>query len=115
VNAPADRTSVGLIHPLEASVLSCNLDSLAALMEAGANETMEPTRDWSGSKEWSWSRKGPIENFLTFIWARGPNPALGPLMVAMVAEATMQRRIDQAEPATLDASPSARRRADRRL
>lgn len=108
-NDPVDRTSVGLIHPLEAAVLNGNIDTLAALMEAGADEAAVPTRDWS------WSRKGPIEDILGFIWARVPNPAFGPLMVAKVTEVVMRRRIEQAGKPAPGVEPSLPRRTGRRL
>ena len=96
-----DVGSSGLLHPLEAAIINGNLDSLRALMESGADESLVPTRDWSLSQNTRSKDGSVIEDIHDFIWAKTPNLALGPLMSAIVAEAAMNRSINagQAAPA----------------
>lgn len=108
-----DVGSSGLLHPLEAAVINGNLDSLRALMESGADESLVPTRDWSLSQNTRSKHGSVIEEIHGFIWAKTPNPALGPLMSAIVTEASMNRSINAGQVAPAEAPQP--RRAHRAL
>jgi hypothetical protein len=107
-----DVGSSGLLHPLEAAVINGNLDSLRALMESGADESAVPTRDWSLSQNTRSKEGSVIEEIHGFIWAKTPNPVLGPLMSAIVTEASMNRSINAGQAAPAEApQPRRARRA----
>lgn len=108
-----DVGNSGLLHPLEAAVINGNLDSLRALMESGADESLVPTRDWRLTQNTRSKDGSVIGDIHGFIWAKTPNPALGPLMSAIVTEASMNRSINAGQAAPAEAPHP--RRAHRAL
>ncbi len=101
-----------LIHPLEAAIINGNLSALHALVDSGADVLQVPTQDWIRTPD-TRTKLGPIVDIYSFIPAKVPNPALGPLMSSYVTQATMSRRIHELDVPPTDAAtaPVARRRA----
>ena len=92
-NVPGgDKNNMAL--PLELCVLLVNPDGLQVFLDAGADRTKVPSRDWSVTSN---TRKldggGSPGDICEFITAKVPDPAMGPLMEAIVVEVTLNKRI----------------------
>lgn len=91
-------TPVGLLRPLEMAAINENIDAMRALLEAGADSSLVPSRDWSGHSFGPAPDTGDIapatiDDIHSFILAQTPNQQVAPVLSCLVTEVTMRRRI----------------------
>ncbi|ABM97399.1 hypothetical protein [Methylibium petroleiphilum] len=97
--------------PLELAITVGNLGAAQAFMDAGADHTKVPSRDWSRTQNTRTKGGKPIADVFSFIDAKVPDPQGAGPFKAMVTEMSMRKRVAAVcEGAVTDRSPTPARR-----